>query len=206
MTLESLLTPNMRMLKETYGFDTLAARQICVSQARLPSGSDVLDVGTSLGWMAMVLAAAAHHVVAVDIDPEVLTRARLMADRLGGEFAERIRFLLADGMSLPFEDDSFDGVFSFESLHHFLNCSQVVAEMYRVCRIGGVVVIADLNLDGLRAVRGTIQTLSGEGHEENPCRLGALEQLFMQQFGQFERQDMPFVGIFTGRKLRRSTL
>ena len=69
------------------------------------SGSDVLDVGTSLGWMAMVLAAAAHQVVAVDIDPDVLTRARLMADQFGGEFAERIRFLLADGMSLPFEDD-----------------------------------------------------------------------------------------------------
>jgi hypothetical protein len=34
--------------------------------------------------------------------------------------------------------------------------------MYRVCRIGGVVVIGDLNLDGLRAVRGTVQTLSGE--------------------------------------------
>jgi len=53
----------------------------------------------------MVLAAAAHQVVAVDIDPDVLTRARLMADQFGGEFAERIRFLLADGMSLPFEDD-----------------------------------------------------------------------------------------------------
>jgi ubiquinone/menaquinone biosynthesis C-methylase UbiE len=193
------LTPNLRMLKERYGFDTVAARHACVNLARLPSGSRVLDVGTSSGWMAIVLAAAAYRVVAVDIDRDALTRARLLATQFGAEVAERIEFVAADALGLPFEEDTFDGVFSFESLHHFTDCPRVVEEMYRVCRPGGVVTIADLNGDGLRAVRETMQSLTGQPHEENPCRLLALQQL-LQRFGQVERQDIPFVGVFTVRK------
>ena len=46
---DGVLTPNMRILKERYGCDTMAARQACVNLARLPSWSRVLDVGTSSG-------------------------------------------------------------------------------------------------------------------------------------------------------------
>jgi ubiquinone/menaquinone biosynthesis C-methylase UbiE len=110
-----------------------------------------------------------------------------------------LKFAVADATALPFEAEAFDGVFSFESLHHFVDCSRAVDEMYRVCRPGGVISVADLNLDGLRAVRETIQMLTGRSHEENPCRIAELERL-LSQFNHVARHDLPFMSVFTVRK------
>ena len=184
-----ILTPSMRLLNEKYRFDTMAARQACLNQANLPMGSRVLDVGTSSGWMAIVLAAASHRVVAIDSDRDTLERARRLANQICADLAEKIDFVPADVGAMPFEDDSFDGVFSFESLHHFPACSTALQEMYRVCRPGGAVTIADLDADGLCVVRECLQDLTGQRHEENPCRLVTLEHL-LQKWGTVERHDI----------------
>ena len=60
--------------------------------------------------------------------------------------APAVRQLLQEGNaeSLPFVDESFDVVFCRSSLHHFGDPHQAVAEMVRVCRRGGRVVLLDL--------------------------------------------------------------
>lgn len=197
---DGLLTPNMRMLNDRFGFDTMLARQTCANLAQVPAGSRVLDVGTSSGWMAFVLSAAANQVVAIDVDLDGLQRARDLATQIGEQVAKKVAIVAANALALPFEENTFDGVFSFESLHHFPNCSLAVNEMYRVCREGGVVAIADLNARGRLAVRETMQLLTGQAHEENPCRLLALQHL-CERFGECERYDIPFLGVFAVRKI-----
>jgi len=50
-----------------------------------------------------------------------------------------------------FEDESFDAVFSYHSMHDMPNPDKVIMEMFRVCKKGGLVVISDLNDKGRKA-------------------------------------------------------
>jgi SAM-dependent methyltransferase len=54
-------------------------------------------------------------------------------------YASPATVLIADGHSLPFRDETFDGVVVQAVLEHVLNPWQVVAEIHRVLRPGGVV-------------------------------------------------------------------
>ena len=47
-----------------------------------------------------------------------------------------------------FEDESFDAVLSYHSMHDMPNPDKVIKEMFRVCKKGGLVVISDLNARG----------------------------------------------------------
>jgi len=189
------ITPNMAMLKERFGFDTVAERRHAVELVGLPHGADVLDVGTGSGWMAIVLAQAGHTVTSVDVDAATLERAAARTKQVDVELARRIRFVKADATHLPFPEASFDAVFCFDTMHHLSDCSAALMEMKRVCRLNRPLVVADLNADGLRAVREVIDQMTGEVHEENPCRLPEVENL-IRSMGDLERADQRFTTVF----------
>lgn len=196
---ESFTTPNMRLLKERYGFDTLGSREFCLELASLRDHSQVLDIGTSTGWMAVTLAAHGHQVVGIDVDADALLSAKELACRFGPDIAARTSFLTGDAVVVPFNSESFDGVFSFESLHHFSDCEAALNEMLRVCRTGGVVVIADLNERGREVVQEAIATLTGKVHEVNACRLQEVEQI-MLKLGTIQRHNHIFMSTFVIKK------
>ncbi|MEX1026855.1 MAG: methyltransferase domain-containing protein [Candidatus Paceibacterota bacterium] len=193
-----LATPNMRRLKSDYGFDTLAERKSCLEIARLAPGSRVLDVGSGTGWMALVAACAGYHVVSVDVDYKALLEAENTVKQCGDTIAARIEFKEASASSLPFEDEQFDGVITFETIHHLPDCEMALAEMCRVTRSGGPIVIADLNERGLKAVRETSLALNTGPHEENSCQLPAIERM-LRACAVVERHDLDFVGVFVVR-------
>jgi SAM-dependent methyltransferase len=99
----------------------------------------VLDVGTGTGVMARMLAGMGHRVTAVDLSPAMLTAAR----DLGGEVGSRVNYIEARADRLPFEDDSFDLVFSRHLLWTLPRPRKTVQEWARVTRPGGVVAAAD---------------------------------------------------------------
>src|SRR5438552_2632347 len=73
------------------------------------AGKDVLEIGCGTGVHARLLAAAGANVTAVDLTPTAveLTRRRLELHELAANVRE------ADAESLPFEDASFDFVWSW---------------------------------------------------------------------------------------------
>lgn len=95
-------------------------------------GRCLLDVGCGLGMYTEAFLRFTPHVYAVEIE---MARAR-------EAWAEgRVRGVtVAPGEALPFNDQSFDVVFNHEVLEHVDDDAQVVAEMVRVCRVGGRVV------------------------------------------------------------------
>jgi 2-polyprenyl-3-methyl-5-hydroxy-6-metoxy-1,4-benzoquinol methylase len=82
--------------------------------AAIPYGARrVLDVGCGNGVLSGQLArAGVRHVVGLDLDDGILERARA---RHAGELVE---WLQGDVFSMPFENGSFDAVFSVATLHH----------------------------------------------------------------------------------------
>ena len=98
----------------------------------------VIDIGTGTGALLPLLAAAAGEVVAVDNSAAMLTRARELCRR---EELDTVRFQHADIQALPFDDASFDAAYCSMVLHHVARPDQALAEMARVVRPGGKVVV-----------------------------------------------------------------
>jgi ubiquinone/menaquinone biosynthesis C-methylase UbiE len=95
-----------------------------------------LDVGTGAGALALALAPLVREVVAVDVVPELLEEARKRAP-------ENVEVLEADATALPFGPGSFDLVGTLRTLHHVARPELVIAELVRVCRPGGTLLVVD---------------------------------------------------------------
>ena len=95
-----------------------------------------LDVGTGAGALAFALAPLVREVVGLDPVPELLELARARA-RPNTEFVE------GDGTALPFPDASFDLGGTHRTLHHVATPERIVAELARVTRPGGHVLVVD---------------------------------------------------------------
>jgi SAM-dependent methyltransferase len=104
-----------------------------------PAGDErALDVGTGAGALALALAPLVREVVGIDPVPELLALARERATGLAN-----VSFAEADGTALPFEDGSFDLAGTLRTLHHVRRPELVVAELTRVARPGGRVLVVD---------------------------------------------------------------
>jgi SAM-dependent methyltransferase len=114
-----------------------AATQERLAQLLPLTGEErALDVGTGAGAFALALAPLVREVVGVDVVPELLDQARARAP-------QNVELVEADGRSLPFPADSFDLVCSARTLHHTAGPELVVAEMTRVLRPGGTMLMVD---------------------------------------------------------------
>ena len=66
-------------------------------------------------------------------------RANALAEEQG--LADRVSFQVADALQQPFEDKSFDLVWSMESGEHMPDKARFVGELARVCMPGGRIII-----------------------------------------------------------------
>ncbi|HKC77374.1 MAG TPA: methyltransferase domain-containing protein, partial [Gaiellaceae bacterium] len=102
-----------------------------------PRGDErALDVGTGAGALALALAPLVREVVGLDPVPELLELARERA-------APNSEFVEGDGTALPFVDGEFDLSGTHRTLHHVERPDLVVAELARVTRPGGRVLVVD---------------------------------------------------------------
>jgi ubiquinone/menaquinone biosynthesis C-methylase UbiE len=106
--------------------------------AELEGDERVLDSAAGAGALAFALAPHVREVVAVDLVPELLEQGRQRAARV-----ENVEFVEGDATKLPFERASFDLSATLRSLHHIARPELAVAELARVTRLGGRVLVVD---------------------------------------------------------------
>jgi demethylmenaquinone methyltransferase/2-methoxy-6-polyprenyl-1,4-benzoquinol methylase len=114
--------------------------------ARIGPGQHVLDVATGTGDLAIELSrrvSPGGEVVGSDFAEGMLARARAKT-RSGGEGAVRPRFELGDALELPYADDRFDAATVGFGARNFADLPRGIAEMARVVRPGGRVVILEI--------------------------------------------------------------
>lgn len=114
--------------------DALAARV----RDLVPLAGDelALDAGTGAGALAYALAPRVREVVGVDVVPELLELARVNAPA-------NASFVEGDITALEFERGSFDFAGTLRTLHHVARPELPVAELARVTRPGGTILVAD---------------------------------------------------------------
>ena len=111
-----------------------------VAQA-LRADAQVLDVGAGAGHLSFALAPAAARVVALDPAPGMLAMVRQAAAARG---LKQIETCEASAAALPFAAASFDLVASRYSAHHWLDVPRALAQMRRVVKPDGFILIIDL--------------------------------------------------------------
>jgi phosphoethanolamine N-methyltransferase len=107
------------------------------------AGKVLLDIGCGTGGPSIVLAREmnAACVVAVDVEAPLLERAADYAGKAG--VGHKIEFKLVEPGPLPFEDATFDLVFTKDALIHIADKAAIYREALRVLRPGGAFVASD---------------------------------------------------------------
>ena len=102
---------------------------------------NLLDLGCGPGIVTAYLAPNVREVVAYDLTPEMLDKARQRCQKAG---LKNVRFELGSAEQLPFKNESFDCVVTRLTIHHFPDPLGVTEEVVRVTRRKGKVVVADI--------------------------------------------------------------
>lgn len=114
------------------------------SQTRLAvrprAGERILDVAAGTGTMSKQFADAGADVVALDFSQGMIDVGR---ERHADE--PNIEFVQGDAMDLPFDDDSFDAATISYGLRNVQQPKVAIAEMLRVLRPGGRIVICEFS-------------------------------------------------------------
>ncbi|HVV58157.1 MAG TPA: methyltransferase domain-containing protein [Gaiellaceae bacterium] len=95
-----------------------------------------LDVGAGTGALAFALAPRVASMVALDADGAMIEHARAAAPA-------NVEAVVGDGERLPFDGASFDLAGTLRTLHHTPHPGRLLAELRRVVRPGGTLLVAD---------------------------------------------------------------
>src|SRR4051794_29256566 len=117
-------------------FNAYYARPEMIRLAGDVAGLEVLDAGCGSGPLTEALRARGAVVSGFDLSPAMVELAR---QRLGGDADVSVADL---GEPLPYPDDRFDLVVASLSLHYVEDWASTLAELRRVLRPGGRLVVS----------------------------------------------------------------
>lgn len=109
------------------------------AQAGLRPGMQVLDVGSGIGGPARTLGAEfSATVVGLDLTEAFCHAATMLTTRVG--LADRVSFQHGDALAMPFRDETFDVVWSQNTIMNIGDKPRLLTEMHRVLRPDGLLV------------------------------------------------------------------
>ena len=111
----------------------------------LADGMTVLDLGAGPGVTALLFAKRLKSASVIGVEPEDLLRDKASALVESQGLAGRCHFLKGTGDKIPLEDDTVDFSYARLLFQHLPNPLEVIGEMRRVTRKGGIVVVLDVD-------------------------------------------------------------
>lgn len=161
------------------------------------SGGNVLDVASGDGDFILMLIDALkdyESFTGIDSNKEEIAKAK---KNLAGKC---VKIHLMNAEKLKFNNNTFDFVSIANSLHHLENMNEVLAEMKRVLKPGGYLIIQEMFCDGnqteaqktdidLHTLGAEIDNILGIYHQKTFTKktiLGIIEELNLQEFKVYE--------------------
>lgn len=124
-----------------HGYNKDALLDLMADCAEVTPDDDVLDVACGPGIISCFFAKRSRHVRGLDFVPAMLERARRYQQEQG---VANVSWEQGSSTELPFAAEAFDCVVTRFSFHHFLEPAAALAEMKRVAKPGGTVVVCDV--------------------------------------------------------------
>jgi ArsR family transcriptional regulator len=159
----------------------------------LPRNLILADVGCGTGSLTFELARFAGKVIGVDLSPEMLRRARAVAKE---RQLSNVEFRHGDALDLPLKSQSVDAAFCVMVLHFLSDPQRAVADLCRVARRGGTVIVVDL-----------VKHQQDWMREQMAHRwLGFAKEQIEDWFGEagVSQLDYELTGAFAGEKIARN--
>lgn len=97
------------------------------------AGKKLLDLGVGWGESAVYFAKKGAEVTAVDVSPEMVD----LTLRLGQRYGVAIKGVVSGGEDLPVESNTYDFVYSANTLHHVSDRKRFFEQIHRVLKPGG---------------------------------------------------------------------
>ena len=128
----------------SFGIDTLWRKKL-IAQLDPRVHHNILDVATGTADVAIqtVLRTGADHVTGVDLSEGMLAYGRVKVKKRGLE--QRITLEQGDSEALPYADASFDAITVAFGVRNFENLERGLAEMLRVLRPGGKLIVLEFS-------------------------------------------------------------
>ncbi len=130
----------------TFAADEAAFRQAMAARLRLRPGATVLVTGCGLGDdipAVLDLVGPEGEVHAQDLSPAMVQEASMRWQRDRPDQARQVHFSAGNALQLPYAENSFDAALHFGGINLFDDIGKGIAEMNRVVRPGGRVVVSD---------------------------------------------------------------
>lgn len=163
---------------------------------RLVPGLRILEVGSGRGALLRHLLAQGHTIEGVEINPDRIEESR----RIHGP----LPITRVAGTRLPFRDESFDVVLSFDVFEHIRDSDDHLREVHRVLAGGGRYLLQTPN-KWTNSVFETIRWRSFSSWRADHCALhsyGQLRRRLRRHGFDAAFADVPVVTEFFRRKLR----
>lgn len=122
--------------------------QVLIEMSAVDNDDIVLDVACGPGMVACEFAKHSYQVTGIDITPAMIEQA---AKRQQEQSLSNISWQVGTATPLPFADNSFSLVLTRYSYHHLLAPAEALAEMIRVCKPGGRVLVADVEIESSKS-------------------------------------------------------
>ncbi len=102
---------------------------------------NIIDVGCGIGGSTLYLAKKfGSQATGITLSPVQAARATERASQ--ADLESQVRFEVANALDMPFEEETFDLVWSLESGEHMPDKTKFIAECYRVLKPGGKIILA----------------------------------------------------------------
>ncbi|HEY1233613.1 MAG TPA: class I SAM-dependent methyltransferase, partial [Candidatus Binatia bacterium] len=159
----------------------------------LPRRLTIADVGCGTGTLSFELARFAQHVIGIDLSNQMLRRARSVATERA---IANVEFRQGDALKLPLDRASVDSAFSVMVLHFLAEPERAIAELCRVTRAGGSVILVDL------VQHNQVWMREQMAHQWLGFDQSTIEKWF--RLGGAEAIDYDLTGSFAGERLARN--
>jgi len=132
------VAPQWDQMRQRFFSDKI--RDVVCDSANVQTGKLAADIGAGTGFITEGLLRRGLRVIAVD-------QSEAMLDEMRKKFGEfnSVDYRVGEAAHLPIADAAMDYIFANMYLHHVEEPLNAILEMARVLRIGGKIVITDLD-------------------------------------------------------------
>jgi len=140
-----------------------------VQSMNLTKNDRILDAAAGTCSFGRAAAPFVKTVICIDATPAMLAAGKEEAEKSG---ITNIQFIDGYVDAIPFDDEYFDVVFTSNAFHHFLEMEKPFAEIHRVLKRGGQLVIKDMEAseEALRDIQDRIETMRDPSHVKHRSR------------------------------------
>lgn len=140
--INSLTREDISTFEEFHIRGRIATRELG-QLAELTEGMKVLDIGSGVGGPARTLAAEfGCEVVGLDMVEEYCNTAEMLTGKVG--LSDKVTFRRGDMLDMPFEDSTFNVVWSQHVTMNIEDKQRLFREIRRVLRPGGIFVLYEI--------------------------------------------------------------